>query len=522
VARVSRGNGYGFTTPPGRFDRLARAVGRRLENRLGGRLRTRVIVLLAAVLALSSADSATVGASATELRQALHISNTDIGLLVAVTSLVGAAASLPFGVLADRVKRTRTLAIAISVWGVAMIWSATATSFGRLLEARLFLGLVTAAAGPITASLIGDYFAAGERGRIYSYVLTGELLGAGIGFAVTGDIAALSWRAAFIILALPTFLLAWYVSRLPEPMRGATAPLADDTGQTVGHSLTEQRAGGASDETDAQRLARERGIKPDPKALLGVSRRMSFPNTVRYVLRVRTNVLLIVASACGYFYLSGVQTFGVEFSKDQFRVNQAEANAFLLLLGGGAVIGTLLSGRLSDSFLHRGFLNARILVTGVAATVATALFIPALLTRSVTAALPYLFVAAIGLSGQNPPIDAARLDIMPSFMWGRAEGIRTTLRTVSQSAAPLLFGVVSDHAFGGGREGLQAAFLVMLAPLAANAFLLLRAMKTYPQDVANAGAAGRPPQETSPFSPPGAPIQPDPAGPPPPRFLPRN
>jgi MFS-type transporter involved in bile tolerance (Atg22 family) len=81
---------------------LGRAGVRSLTRKLGGAERTRVIVLLAAVLALSSADATTVGAAAMPLRQALGISNTDIGLLVTVTSLVAALASLPFGVLADR------------------------------------------------------------------------------------------------------------------------------------------------------------------------------------------------------------------------------------------------------------------------------------------------------------------------------------------------------------------------------------------------------------------------------------
>src|SRR5919108_6510983 len=138
--------------------RLAGAGTRALEEALGGAERARVIVLLASVLALSSADATTVGASATQLRHALHISNTDIGLLVSVTSLVGAVASLPFGVLADRVRRTWTLGAAIVLWGAAMIWSATAGDFGELLLTRVFLGGVTAAAGPMVASLVGDYF----------------------------------------------------------------------------------------------------------------------------------------------------------------------------------------------------------------------------------------------------------------------------------------------------------------------------------------------------------------------------
>src|SRR3989440_4721296 len=116
--------------------RLGRAGSHALTTTLGGRERTRVILVLASVLALASADTATVGASAIQLRHDLGINNTDVGLLVTITSLVAAAASLPFGVLADRVIRTRLLGGAIVLWGAAMIWSATAPSFGRLVLAR--------------------------------------------------------------------------------------------------------------------------------------------------------------------------------------------------------------------------------------------------------------------------------------------------------------------------------------------------------------------------------------------------
>src|SRR5947209_18965984 len=92
-----------------RLGRAARGGRQHLEVFLGGPDRTRVIFLLAAVLALASADAATVGASAIELRQALHINNFDIGLLIAVTSIVAAVASIPFGVLADRGPGTRAL-----------------------------------------------------------------------------------------------------------------------------------------------------------------------------------------------------------------------------------------------------------------------------------------------------------------------------------------------------------------------------------------------------------------------------
>src|SRR5581483_6456793 len=114
-----------------------------------------------------------------------------------------------------------------------------------LLVARLFLGAVTAVAGPAVASLVGDYFPSGERGKIYGYILGGELVGAGVGFVVTGDIAALSWRAAFVILALPAFALAWFVARLPEPRRGGSAPLRPEGAEPEGETVDESREGTA-------------------------------------------------------------------------------------------------------------------------------------------------------------------------------------------------------------------------------------------------------------------------------------
>jgi MFS family permease len=455
--------------------RLAGAGSRALTHALGGAERTRIILLLASVLALSSADASTVGASARQLRDAFDIGNTEIGLLVTVTSLVGAVATLPFGVLADRVTRTRTLGAVIVLWGVAMIWSATVDSFSHLLLTRLALGAVTAAAGPLVASLVGDYFDASERGRIWGFILGGELVGVGIGFGITGDVAALSWRLAFVLLALPAFVLAWLVFSMSEPPRGARDTLEAETA--------------AAGDDAAQRVARERGVEPDPELVLTTDpRRLGLIAAVRYVLRVRTNVVLIVASACGYFFLAGVQTFGVDFATDQYGIPHVLSTLLLLLVVAGGVVGMLAGGFVGDLLLHRGYLNGRILVSAVTAAAAVVFFIPALVTHSALAALPWLVFAALALSAQNPPLDAARLDIMPPLLWGRAEGIRTVLRSGAQAIAPLLFGAVSEYVFGGGHSGLRWTFALMLLPLAASAYYLFTGMRTYPRDVATAAA----------------------------------
>jgi predicted MFS family arabinose efflux permease len=365
-----------------------------------------------------------------------------------------------------------------------MLWSAAASNFHELLLARVFLGAVTAAAGPLIASLVGDYFGGWERGRIYSYILTGELLGAGFGFAVTGDIAAASWRAAFVILAVPALALAVFVARLPEPRRG---------GQGVLHHEGEEPPPEAEEgprDTDAQRLARASRVEPDPGLVLHEdARRMNIVAATRYVLSVKTNLVLIAASALGYYFLAGVQTFGSEFAKQQYGISQALANLLLLVIGIGAVGGVLAGGALGDRLLRRGVLSGRLYVAIGSAALTPVLFAPALFIRSAGSALPYLLGAVFLLSAQNPPLDAARLDIMPPLLWGRAESVRTFLRSLAQALAPLLFGAASDHVFGGGRSGLQWTFVVMLVPLAASAYLLFVGRRTYPRDVATAAAS---------------------------------
>jgi MFS family permease len=58
------------------------------------------------------------------------------------------------------------------------------------------------------------------------YILGGELAGTGIGFVISGEIAALvGWRWAFWWLIIPSAALVWLVWRLPEPARDGQSRL---------------------------------------------------------------------------------------------------------------------------------------------------------------------------------------------------------------------------------------------------------------------------------------------------------
>ena len=488
--------------------RLHQDIERPLEDLAGGPARLKVIALLACVLALDAADKATVGAVATPLKTSLHVGNLQIGWLVTASTAVAAVMTLPFGALVDRVPRVRLLSIALAAWSLTMLVSGAATSYPMLLLSRLALGVIAAVASPGVTSLTGDFFRPGERGRIFGYVLAGELVGVALGFLVCGNVAAwLSWRASFWVLAALGFVLALLLWRcLPEPSRGGQSRIPVGASKVPSGDDRPPATGETTDSGALRRVIRWRGVRPRHALMSMNPASASLWRAVRYVLAVPTYRTLIAASALGYFYFTGLRTFAIVYLRGHFGLGQTAASSLAVLLGLGAIVGVLLAGRLGDRLIDRGRVTGRVLVAAAAYLVAAAAFLPALLVGTLWLAGPFFFVAAAGLGGANPAVDAARLDVMPSALWGRAEGVRATFRFALEAIAPPLFGYVSARFAGhagtaaaagsamahAGSAGLNDAFLALLAPLAlAGLLLLVRSRRTYARDVASALAAER-------------------------------
>lgn len=514
---------------------MLRALGRFVHGQVvelvGGPARARVVVLLGAVLALNSAQTATIGAIAPQLESALHIGNTKIGLLGSVSLLVGAVAVVPVGLVVDRARRIPLLAASIVLWSVATLFGALAHSFSGLLLSRVGLGAVAATAGPAVASLTGDFFPSRERGRVYGYILTGEIAGTAVGFVISGTLASLlSWRVAFAVLALPGFFLARALWRtVPEPPRGGQSRLQPGV-QDLAEAVQQARRRAAGGSTPPPDGADARGGEPPPTAvteerphaflfeqppdpdrvLRGDSREMGLVGSIRYILSVPTNLVMIVSSSLGYFFLSGLQTFAVVFLRGHYGASQASATLVLGLLVVGSLVGTLLSGPLTDMLVRTGSLRARLWVPAISYMLAAFLLLIGLLQGKLTPAVWFYVGGAAFIMAANPPLDAARLDVMPAGLWGRAESTRTFLRSLAQALAPLLFGAVADlvaglvpaqapvgtHTHGivsaSTGTGLQVTFLIMLSTLAAAGLVLVRGRHTYARDAATAAASSLP------------------------------
>jgi predicted MFS family arabinose efflux permease len=456
----------------------------RIVDVAGGPARLRIIAVLAAVLAVESCDLGTVSAIAGELKGAFHLGNTDVGLLLAVVSFVGAAAALPMGALVDRFSRRALLMIVVGGWVIAEGISGVATSFSFLLVTRAIIGALTAVAWPCVASLTGDFFPARDRAAIYGLIIAGELVGMGIGFFISGEASTLlNWHWSFYAMAVPPIALVWVIWRfLPEPQRGTQSWISEGE-----EDPNAARSGSAS----PQESVRRAGVRPREELILREDpTRWSLWRVMRYLLRLPTYSLLIAASALAYYFLSGARAFAMIYITQHYHISRSVVSPLVFVVGIGTLAGTVAGGRLAEWLLQKGRADARIVVAAVALALCVPILGVAIWTSSAWLGIGLMTVGAGVLSAAVAPIDAARLDIVHPRMWGRGEAGRMALRSTFEGGAPLLFGALSEW-LGGGQRGLMWTFLIMLAPMLVASLLGLTARKPYLRDVATAAASSR-------------------------------
>ena len=145
-------------------------------------------------------------------------------------------------------------------------------------------------------------------------------------------------------------------------------------------------------------------MPPDAGHVLhGTPRTLSLLASARYILAIRTNVVLILASGLGYFYFTAIETFGLVYFQDRYQLSHGEATVLLAPLAIGGLIGAIVGGRLADRVLRHGRIDSRITVAAWSPLLATALFVPGLLASSAVIGLPLVTLAATAFSGGNPP-----------------------------------------------------------------------------------------------------------------------
>jgi MFS family permease len=161
------------------------------------------------------------GALAEPIRKEFHLSDTALGLLGTIATLMYGVVGLPLGRLADKWYRTRLIAAGTAAWSLLTAASGLAQNYLQLFVSRLGVGIGEATCAPAGQSLIGDLFPPNRRAFAMGVFMLGLPIGLCLAYFSAGVIgAAFGWRATFLFACVPGLLFAWLALRIPEPVRG--------------------------------------------------------------------------------------------------------------------------------------------------------------------------------------------------------------------------------------------------------------------------------------------------------------
>jgi MFS family permease len=188
-----------------------------------------ILVLITLAHALGALAVLSVAPLSPFLLDALHLSRTQVGLLLPAVYLGGVLMSLPAGWLTDRLGVRVTLGAGQGVIGVLMITGSRAGGLDALLACLVLAGFGFSVLNPSTGKAVLEWFPPRGRGLAMGIKQTGLTLGGLAGSLALPPLAlAAGWRAALAaggVLALVSAALTLIVYRSPRSSSGV-APTA--------------------------------------------------------------------------------------------------------------------------------------------------------------------------------------------------------------------------------------------------------------------------------------------------------
>jgi MFS family permease len=377
-----------------------------------------------ALMALDFADRQVVVAAFPYLAHDWQLSDTQLGALVSIVSVMVAVASFPVALLADRYSRTRAIAIMGTAWSLATAAAGAAQNYGQLIAARGVVGIGQAGYGPAAGAMLATRFPARHRASVLGAFQAAGPLGAVLGVALGGVIAAgWGWRAAFWVFALPGLVLSVLFLRLRDY-------------PTV-------------------RLGEVAGLRPTRR-------------TLAELFRARSGIAAYVGGAVQLMVVSTLWTWlPSHFGRNYGMVPERAAGVAALVILAGST-GMIVFGRVADRAAARDP-RARLWVCG-----AVALVTLALLTLAFAAVVPGLvqllliIVGGATMTGAVGPVAAVVVDVVHPALRATAISTMAVVQNLfGLAVGPVLAGLLSDQ------YGIAATLAAMplLCGVAAGVFL---------------------------------------------------
>jgi MFS family permease len=448
------------------------------------------------------------------IKRDLHLSDAELGWLGSAYVIVYALSAIPLGVLSDLKSRRTVVGAGVTLWSVFTAMGGLARNFGQLFVCRSMVGVGEASYAPAAQSLIATYFPGRGRALALGVFWGGLALGGVSGIWLGGELEQVyGWRAAFLAVGIPGFVLAMLATQLRDPDRARQQfPVLEQlkrlelTIWRIAKALWPLWAFTAAGGLAALVIDRARFGRPDLDAavltafagaglvvLVGravraaLIHRHDFPihhprveefvRAGRAVLRTKTLVWLFLGGALIAFSMNGLVAWSPSYLQREMGLIPQTVGRTIGVWGlSGGVLGVVFGGRLGDRLAER-FAAGRVLVGSAGFLLGAPLAMWLLTVEDLNVFIPLFFATTFFFTWYHGPMSAAIFDVVPPQVAASVIGAYVFFTHIAGDAiAYPLIGFLSD------RFGLRAAMMVLPAAAFVGGSVVLLATRTIRTD----------------------------------------
>jgi MFS family permease len=283
-----------------------------------------IFIFMFLLATINYVDRIVLSVSSTPIAQEFGIDKVQLGYLFSSFLWLYVVCLVPMGMIVDRLGTRTVNAAGIGLWSIATALTGLASGFSMLIATRVLMGVGESTTYPASGRVIREWIPLKERALFAAIFNGGAYFGPAIGGLVLAWlVSAAGWRTTFLICAAIGFLwlLAWMIwFRKPEE----ASWLSDEERAFI----LRERNGNAKNAAPDGHSIGLRGLLSSP-SMLG----------------------LMVTQGCAvytqYFFL----TWLPNYLQTERGMSLLKSGALMSLPFLGAVVLTVLLGKLSDSLL---------------------------------------------------------------------------------------------------------------------------------------------------------------------------
>ncbi|QSO50762.1 MFS transporter [Alicyclobacillus curvatus] len=417
----------------------------RIERLPVTRFTWKVVLLAGLAWLIESLSIGSLGVALNPLKQVMHLSAGQIGVLTAASTFGIVVGLIPAGFLADRFGRKALLVWGIVEYSLFTLLCAVAPNYLILLTLRFLSGLGMGAVFPLPYAIVSEFVRSRQRtlfnGVMDAFLSVGYFVAPLLGLWILPNLPiSISWRVFFAVSALPILYAGVIKVGLPESPRWLLQRGRRDEAEAVmtqiesrvGKGLFDGSTSASEDDVrtlslQVQTEALASKVQTDAteapnRALPGMS--VSSPWRRPYL---RLTVSRSIAAAGTFFMFYIVMTYmPMIFSSKG--LSFAHSLMFTAFITAAAIPGKLLNGWLAERFGRKPMYVLFMGIAGIAA-----LFFG--LAQTPTAMMVYACVMSLFGTGAFPALKMSYAEQYPTQM--RTTGA-ATVETIGRFAGGVI------------------------------------------------------------------------------------